>query len=79
MSTAPLKFYNLEQSAPAGDTNPLNTRYKANSKRVSRVEFDTIKRAAVRHDSFSTVNVNGVVTHYSVAYVPFSFFLSLHY
>lgn len=79
MSTAPLKSYDLKQSAPAGDTNPANTHFSANGRRITRVEFDTIKRAAVRHDSFSTVNVNGVVTHYSVAYVPFSFFLSLHY
>jgi len=77
MNPAPLKSYDLEQSAPAGDTNPLNTRYKANGKRVTREEFDAIRTAAVRHDCFQTSNVAGRVTHYSVARVPFTFFLSI--
>lgn len=71
------KSYDLEQSSAAGDTNPLNTKYKANGKRVTREEFDAIRRAAVRHDTFTQGNVNGVRTFYSVAYVPLTFFLSV--
>lgn len=74
---SPTKSYDLEQSAAAGDTNPLNTKYKANGKRVTREQFDAIRAAAVRHDTFTQANVNGVRTFYSVAYVPFNFFLTI--
>lgn len=76
MST-PTKLFNLSQASAAGDTNPLNTVYKANGKRVSRDVFDAIKRAAIRHDCFSQGNVNGVRTFYSVAYTPLNFFIVL--
>lgn len=76
MSTS-LKSYDLQQSAPAGDTNPLNTRHKANGRQISQARFDEIRAAAVRHDSFNTVNRAGVIHHYSVAYTSFDFFPSV--
>lgn len=76
MSSAPLKSYDLEQSAPAGDTNPLNTRYKVNGQRVSQARFNEVRAAAVRQDTFNTVNRAGVVHHYSVAYTSYDFFPS---
>ena len=40
-----MKTYDLSETSIAGDNNPLNTVYKVNGKRVSRAEFDAIKRS----------------------------------
>lgn len=39
-----MKTHELTETANAGETNPLNTVYKIDGKRVSRAEFDGIKR-----------------------------------
>ena len=44
-------------------------RYIANGKRVTREEYDAIKRAAVRQDCFSNSSKAGVMHFYSVAYL----------
>lgn len=59
----------LTQTSNAGDRNPLNQRYTANGKRVSREEFDDIKRRAIRLECFSNASVNGRETFYCTARV----------
>lgn len=39
-----MKTHELTETANAGETNPLNTVYKIDGKRVSLAEFDAIKR-----------------------------------
>jgi hypothetical protein len=43
-----------------GYTDPLDRRYFADGKRITREEFDRIKREAVTLDCINTYQVNGL-------------------
>lgn len=65
-----MKIFNLsEVDDSGGSRNPDNYRYFINGKRVTRAEFDAIKRNAVTIDGINTYSVNGKRTFDSVAHL----------
>ena len=66
MKTFNLENYNI---GGPGSQDAHSERYLANGKRVTREQYNEIKRVAVRHDCFSNSNQGGVMHFYSVAHV----------
>lgn len=62
-----MKLIELKETEAAGNRDPLNRRHYADGKRISREQFDAIKRGARSLDSFSNASVNGVQTFYCTA------------
>jgi len=63
-----MKTYQLEETSIGGDSNPLNRRYIVDGKRVTREQFDAIRRnPRVRQECFSNSNQGGVWHFYSIA------------
>lgn len=62
-----MKSVELKEVENAGNRDPMNRRYFADGKRISRDEFDSIKVRAVRLECFSNSSDGGVQTFYCTA------------
>jgi len=66
-----MKTFNLRDTEPIGNRDPLNVRYYIDDKAVDMNRFNSIKHAkGAIVDGFNTANVNGIVSFYYRVRLP---------